>query len=178
MHIGGYVDRQDAMCGADEVGGSWLAAAALVPIVRAARIGATLRILHVGCFSQQSFLEPLAKLISSVRTGRATAPPGAVEAAGDDEVRSLLTDDALRPRMHVVATTDAVPGDAAVEILVNYARYAGSGPLEEYWRKLLEKLKWSAGFYEHYGIEDSALAQQDITTILVMGCLADGVANV
>ena len=66
LHIGGYVDRQDAMCGADEVGGSWLAAAALVPIVRAARIGATLRILHVGCFSQQSFLEPLAKLISSV----------------------------------------------------------------------------------------------------------------
>ena len=80
--------------------------------------------------------------------------------------------------MHVVATTDAVPGDAAVEILVNYARYAGSGPLEEFWRKLMDKLKWSAGFYEHYGIEDPALGQQDITTMLVMGCLADSVAAV
>ena len=177
LHIGGYVDRQGAMCGADEVGGSWLAAAALVPIVRAARIGATLVILHVGCFSQQSFLEPLAKLISSVRTGRTPAPRGAVEAAGGDEVKSLLTDDALR-RMHVVASTEAVPGDAAVEILVNYARYAGSGPLEEFWRKLMDKLKWSAGFYEHYGIEDPALGQQDVTAMLVMECLATSVANV
>ena len=93
-------------------------------------------------------------------------------------LRALLSDDALR-RMHVVATTDAVPGDAVVEILVNYARYAGSGSLEEYWIKLMDKLKRSAGYYEHYGIEDPSLgAQQDIATMLVLECLADSVPAV
>ena len=177
MRIGGYMDGEDGMCGGDEVNGRWLAECALVPIVRAARIGATLRILHVGCFSKQSFLTLLAELLSLVRRG-SPAPPGAVAAAMGGELPALLSDDALR-RMHVVATTDAVPGDAVVEILVNYARYAGSGSLEEYWIKLMDKLKRSAGYYEHYGIEDPSLvAQQDIATMLVLECLADSVAVV
>ena len=89
----------------------------------------------------------------------------------------LLSDDALR-RVHVVVTTDAVPGDAVVEILVNFARYAGSGSLDEFWVKLMDKLKRSAGYYEHYGIEDPGLSQQDITTMIEMECLADSVAAV
>ena len=137
------MDGEDGVCGVDEVNGRWLAECALVPIVRAARIGATLRILHVGCFSKQSFLTLLAELLSLVRRGSA-APPGAVAAAMGGELPALLSDDALR-RMHVVATTDAVPGDAVVEILVNYARYAGSGSLEEYWIKLIERLQTRRG---------------------------------
>jgi len=34
------------------------------------------------------------------------------------------------------------------------------------------------GYYEHYGIVDPGLAQQDITTKLVMECLADSVGAV
>ena len=178
VHLGSYFDGVDGLCTVDEVTGKYLAECALVPIVRAARIGATLRILHVGCFSSQSFLAPLAQLISSVRRGRGPPPQGAVDAAmGVAALPDLLSDDALR-RVHVVVTTDAVPGDAVVEILVNFARYAGSGSLDEFWVKLMDKLKRSAGYYEHYGIEDPGLSQQDITTMIEMECLADSVAAV
>ena len=167
------MDGEGGLCGVDEVSGRWLAECALVPIVRAARIGAPLRILHIGCYSQDSFLTPLTELLSSVRRGGA-APPSAIEAAGGAALPALLSDDALR-RIHVVATTDAVPGDVVVEVLVNYARYAGLGSLDEYWLKLMDKLKRSVGYYEHYGIEDPSLVQQDVTEMLVLVCLANSV---
>jgi hypothetical protein len=50
-----------------------------------------------------------------------------------------------------------------------------SGSLDEFWVKLMDK---SWGYYEHYGIVDPGLAQQDITTKLVMECLADSVGAV
>ena len=50
-----------------------------------------------------------------------------------------------------------------------------SGSLDEFWAKLMDK---SWGYYEHYGIVDPGLAQQDITTKLVMECLADSVGAV
>ena len=173
-YVGNYLGNEDGrLYGADAATPDFVAGCALVPIVRALHIGAPLNFLHVGCFSERAFLDPLCKLI--VATRKSGNPPADVRKAlpevGAEQLCALLSDDALH-QIHVVYTTAALPGDTVIEVVSNYARYAGCGSLDTFWIRLQDKLQQTAGYYTRYGYEDAAVSE-DVHDMLMKTSLAE-----
>ena len=97
----------------------------LLPIVRALLLGASLCILHVGCYSSQGFIASLKQLIARLASEQVVPSSELSTAAGDTSLPHLLRGGGgPLARIHVLSTTDTIPGDAAVEVIVNYVRYS------------------------------------------------------